>query len=386
MCSMSSKERMMTSFRLGEPDMIPVSPDVSNMFPCKYTGKPFWQIYLTNDPPLWRAYLELLKLFKFDGWVDGSQSMFDLIKLNSNLKFKVDFTEIDPTKIDIKATVGTPKGELTTIMRFPKREPPWTLKGLIENPEADFEKLKELIWDPWRRNKATFQEIYKNIGNRGVVFDGFPIFSEFWHSVRGKTEKEIMDHYEYPGLMKELLKILIDLMKEQAHASCTNLNPDEVVIGGSCASLSVSSPKIFREFNLPVVKEVAKICREYDIPCHLHVCGKSRAIVDMVADTDLNVMEPLERPPSGDINLAEVKTKYGRKLCLKGNIHTIETMLHGTEKTVEQEVKRCIRDAGEGGGYVLSTGDQVPHMTPEKNFIALIKSGRKWGRYPLKAT
>jgi uroporphyrinogen-III decarboxylase len=76
-----------------------------------------------------------------------------------------------------------------------------------------------------------------------------------------------------------------------------------------------------------------------------------------------------------------VKEKYGRKMCLKGNVHTIETMLNGTERAVEQEVKRCINDASEGGGYVLSTGDQVPHMTPEENFVAFIKAGRKWGKY-----
>jgi len=387
MCPMSSKERMLTAFRLAEPDMIPVSPDVSNMYPCKYTGKPFWQIYLANDPPLWKAYLELLKLFKFDGWVDASQSMFDLIKLNENLKMKLDFTYVDPAKkIDAKVTVQTPKGELTTVMRFPKSEPPWTIKGLVENPEDDFEKLKELMWDPWKRNKTTFQEIYNSVGNLGVVFDGIPIFSEFWHAVRGKTEKEIMDHYMYPDLMREILKILIDLLKEHVKASCSLLNPDEVVIGGSCSSLSVSSLRIFREFNLPIVKEVAKICKEYGIPSHLHVCGRSRKIVDIVADTGLSIIEPLERPPSGDVNLEEIKKKYGRKMCLKGNIHTIEIMLNGTEKAVEAEVRRCIKDAGEGGGYVLSTGDQVPHMTPEKNFIALIASGRKWGKYPLGAT
>lgn len=382
MGSMSSKQRMLSAFRLEEPDMVPVSPDTSNMYPCKYTGKPFWQVYLASDPPLWKAYIELMKRFKFDGWVDASASLFDLIRMNRNLKLKVDFLDVDlDKKIDIRATVSTPKGELTTIIMFPKNEPPWTIKGLVENPEDDFEKLKELIWDPWKRDQAHFREVYRSVGDLGVVFDGIPIFSEFWHAVRGHTHKEIMDHYKHPELMKEILKVLVELLKEHVQATCSLLHPDEVVIGGSCASLSVSSPKIFKEFNLPIVKETAKICRENDVPCHLHVCGKSRAIVDMVAETGLNVIEPLERSPSGDVDLREVKEKYGRRMCLKGNVHTIETMLNGTERTVEQEVKRCIDDASEGGGYVLSTGDQVPHMTPEENFVAFIKAGRKWGKY-----
>src|SRR5512139_151256 len=73
MREMTSRERMITAMTNGQPDRVPVAPDTSNMIPCRLTGKPFWEIYYFGDPPLWRAYIEAVKYFGFDGWfTDGS--------------------------------------------------------------------------------------------------------------------------------------------------------------------------------------------------------------------------------------------------------------------------------------------------------------------------
>lgn len=57
-----------------------------------------------------------------------------------------------------------------------------------------------------------------------------------------------------------------------------------------------------------------------------------------------------------------------------------------TSKEVEQMAKWCIDVAGESGGYVLSTGDQVGRDTPDENLFALVKFARRYGKYPLKRT
>jgi hypothetical protein len=37
------------------------------MVPCRLTGKPYWDVYLKDDPPLWKAHIDALKLFDIDG-------------------------------------------------------------------------------------------------------------------------------------------------------------------------------------------------------------------------------------------------------------------------------------------------------------------------------
>ena len=41
------------------------------MIPAKLTGKPFWDLYLYNDPPIWEAYIACAKYFGIDSVMDG---------------------------------------------------------------------------------------------------------------------------------------------------------------------------------------------------------------------------------------------------------------------------------------------------------------------------
>ena len=68
---MSPRQRLFTVLRGDIPDCVPVSPDFSNMIPCRLTGKPFWDLYLYNDPPPWEAYITCAKRFGIDAMMDN---------------------------------------------------------------------------------------------------------------------------------------------------------------------------------------------------------------------------------------------------------------------------------------------------------------------------
>ena len=83
----------------------------------------------------------------------------------------------------------------------------------------------------------------------------------------------------------------------------------------------------------------------------------------------------------GDCNLAEIKKLYGDKLILKGNLHTTDVMLDGTPDDVIEASKKAIDDAAEGGGFILSTGDQCGRDTPFENIHAMVETARTYGKY-----
>ena len=73
---MTSKERMLIAMQNKQADMVPVTPDISNMIPCRLTGRPFWDIYLYQNPPLWKAYIDAVKYFGFDGFLEDIGVLF----------------------------------------------------------------------------------------------------------------------------------------------------------------------------------------------------------------------------------------------------------------------------------------------------------------------
>jgi uroporphyrinogen decarboxylase len=116
----------------------------------------------------------------------------------------------------------------------------------------------------------------------------------------------------------------------------------------------------------------------------LHSCGRNRVLADLLtAHTEVGMLNPLEPPPMGDIDLAEVKRVHGRRLAFMGNLHTTDVMLLGSVTDVRRESLKAIRDAGEGGGFILSTGDQCGRDTPEANLFEIVRTAREFGAYPL---
>jgi uroporphyrinogen decarboxylase len=64
-----------------------------------------------------------------------------------------------------------------------------------------------------------------------------------------------------------------------------------------------------------------------------------------------------------------------------GNLHTTDVMLNGTPEDVTRKAIDAMRDAGRGGGFILSTGDQCGRDTAYDNIFALVEAARKYGRY-----
>ena len=47
---MNSRERLLTVFQRKVPDRMPVVPDEVFMMPARLTGKPFWEVFVNDNP------------------------------------------------------------------------------------------------------------------------------------------------------------------------------------------------------------------------------------------------------------------------------------------------------------------------------------------------
>lgn len=371
---MTPRQRILTAMRRQMPDHVPVMPDISNMIPCRLLGKPFWQIYLHEDPPLDEAYLNAVKYFGIDGWyIYDNLTMYELPKWHERMLASSD------EELQVERWFDTPFGRLEEVVCYPSADPPWHMSAMIKEIAQDFPKLK------WYMTQRPLENPCKNrvkIGDQGIYGLGFETFMGFWVWAReGGSMQALRDFYEQPEMMQQVLEFYLAYVDETLRRVLP-ARPDEILINGSSSSLSLSSPAIYRQFDLPIIQRISALCKEAGVICHQHTCGRSRLIVEInYNETDINVMEPLERPPGGDVDLAEVKRRFGGKFCLKGNVNTFETMLNGTAADVTREAKACIDAAAAGGGFILATGDQCGRDTPDDNIFALVEVAKTYGRY-----
>jgi len=78
-----------------------------------------------------------------------------------------------------------------------------------------------------------------------------------------------------------------------------------------------------------------------------------------------------------------VREQVGHDLVLIGNLDVSRLLVNGTRAEVEEAVKRAIRDAARGGGYVLSAAHSHPFVDPER-LRWMVEAAHEHGRYPIR--
>ncbi len=376
---------MMTAFRRRKADHVPACPDISVMVPAKLTGRPFHELFLDGrEHNGWtsatysEAYVEAVKYFGMDGWyIYGGLKE---IKPEGRPDFVESVVDHPEGKMAVRVC-KTSLGDLTEEELYFNDNAPWREVKPIKNLRQDWEKFKLFMGTGDWKWEPVFKD-YNRIGDLGVYVAMIPVFQDWWfHYRHGGFEQCFADFLDEPEFMEGVHAFWMEWALASVRAMAA-AGPDEIMLGGSSASLSVSSPSIFKKYELPFIKAASKITKEAGVISHLHICGKSWPLVEIVAnDTDVDVMEPLEEPPGGNVDIAMVKRRFGSKLCLKGNINTFNFMMTATPQQVEDKCKKLIDEAGYDGGFVLSTGDQCGRDTPHANLFKMVEVAKTYGKY-----
>lgn len=126
------------------------------------------------------------------------------------------------------------------------------------------------------------------------------------------------------------------------------------IYGPEYASVPYLHPRFFAEYvvryDTPMVQAIQRMGGYARLHCH----GRLKAILDGIAATGCDGLDPIEPPPQGDVELREVRAKYGRQMVLFGNLEAsdIETL---PAEEFAAKIRRALAEgtAGVGRGFVL---------------------------------
>jgi uroporphyrinogen-III decarboxylase len=146
------------------------------------------------------------------------------------------------------------------------------------------------------------------------------------------------------------------------------------------ASLNITSPELFRAWDIPVIRAVAAVARRHGRIFHYHLHGLGRKLLDDLVEAGVTMICPLETPPKGDFVLGEVKERFGDRLALKGGVDPF-LLRDANPREIETIVRSCLQAAAPGGGYTLASGDGVLKETPFDSIRRLVELTEKLGSY-----
>ena len=111
-----------------------------------------------------------------------------------------------------------------------------------------------------------------------------------------------------------------------------------------------------------------------------HSCGRIYEFLDRFVDWGFDGLITME--PTAGMELSKVREQVGHDLVLIGNLDVSHLLVRGTREEVEDAVKRAIRDAARGGGYILSAAHSHPFIDPER-LRWMVEAAHTHGRYPI---
>jgi uroporphyrinogen decarboxylase len=353
------------------------------MIPARLTGKPFWQLYLYNDPPIWEAYIDAAKHFDIDSVMDGyCPLVFPEEEQPEDKRPTPHIVRRTPDRLYVRNAWGDGKNRrwADTCTIYYAGDPP---SHNVPLATASLPAVPELVEPiegrrPVDLGPAGFARVKRRLGDQGLV--GAWLTSS---CVLG-SEAAIYDYYDHPEKYEALAERRVEDV-EKRFARILSMpaadRPDFLCVGGS-GTLIYQTVDIFRRIAFPALQRGIELATAAGIPTHVHSCGPEKELVRILAEeTSLTVIDPLEIPPMGDCVLADLKRQYGHRIVLKGNLHTTEVMLRGTPDDVRRAARQAIDDAAAGGRFILSTGDQCGRDTPDENLRALVETARTYGKY-----
>jgi uroporphyrinogen decarboxylase len=365
---MTPRQRLLTAIRNEQPDHVPAAPDLYEMAPIKLLGRPSWEMLVYQDPPVWKARMDTCAHFGVDAFIPLWVPLE--VSTNTAVVFRDDDRLITRTFLDKE---GRRTWSPFAMVYMRDDASAYVKAATISLPE-EHEDFEIVLPNYNKVGREHFEDARKYAGEQGVVAPMvcLPALSTW--------PEDTYAYLEEPDTVRARMQQTGEWMMKTAE-EILSWNPDVLLIGNS-GMMITNPPHVFRDLGLEWLEKLTRLAKERNIPTHIHCCGPEKALVEIAAtETDLAAIEPLEIPPMGDCDLAEIKQRFGHRLALKGNLHTTRVMLMGTPAEVEEACKRAIDDAAAGGGFILSTGDQTPRDTPEENIVTMQHVAETYGRY-----
>jgi len=137
-------------------------------------------------------------------------------------------------------------------------------------------------------------------------------------------------------------------------------------------------PGLFSELVTPYLARVTAAYRQMGFYVIKHTDGNIMPIIDQLVQTQPHALHSLD--PQGGVDIAEVKRRYGKQVCLIGNVNCgmLDT---GTDEEVIASARYALSNGMPGGGYVFATSNCVYTGMRLSRYELMLDVWRNEGHY-----
>lgn len=133
-------------------------------------------------------------------------------------------------------------------------------------------------------------------------------------------------------------------------------------------------PSQFAEFITPYLAQLIQAYRDMGFFTIKHTDGNIMPIIDQLVQANPHALHSLD--PQAGVDIAEVKRRYGDRVCLIGNVNCglLDT---GTPEEIIASASYALENGSPGGGYIFSTSNCIYTGMPLASYELMLDVWRK---------
>lgn len=362
--NMNAKERVNTAMSGKIPDRVPVIPQICYPHAILALGMDYRQtvIEVQSNPNLAN---ELVLKCALEYGVDGMRAFMphDPIKTHEE---GGEVWEIDSDGNKIGRIDFNGGGYSVPIE-----------EKILIHDRKDIDKIEVMSADEIMKKESFVQirDVVKKAGNNLFLISSPPTFTVQYVTLKRGKIQAMMDLMDDPDFVFQIQEKALEVSTQYAIALC-KAGIDGLMLGDTYSG--VISPKQFGKFSVPYFKKFVNALRPYGKKIYLHVCGNSTGILEMMAGTGVDCIEPLD--PLGGVVVADAKKRVGNRVALMGGVDT-RILAHGTLEDTKNDCIRCLEQGMTNGAYLLAAGDMLPTETSPEKVKLMMELAKTVGKY-----
>lgn len=142
----------------------------------------------------------------------------------------------------------------------------------------------------------------------------------------------------------------------------------------------IISLELFRKHIRPRYQPFCDLARSYNIPVMMHTCGSSSWAYEDFIEMGIHVVDTLQ-PEAVNMSPAYLKQKFGGRLAFHGCISTAGPVSFGTVEETIVNCRETLRIMMPGGGYCFAPTHQLQDNSPTENVVEMYEVAHTHGRY-----
>jgi uroporphyrinogen decarboxylase len=142
------------------------------------------------------------------------------------------------------------------------------------------------------------------------------------------------------------------------------------------------SPQMYRRFFKPRHKLIfEKVRKRSGLHLFFHSCGAIAPLLPDLIETGVEIINPVQTSARG-MEPERLKREFGKDLTFwGGGCDTQRILPHGTEREIDEHVRRRIEILAPGGGFVFTQIHNIMPNVPPQNIVAMIEAARTYRRH-----